>query len=287
MPEPIRPYRWDLVRPDHVGALPAGVPDLWYLDELAVTAARVLARSGDGELHFVGRSGDSVHDLLSGALTDTARLHLLPLSLGSVGSPLLGPMRPGETAQLRANLAGAGVSPAGLAAGGRPVVFTDLVHSGGTFRTFVALLRDWAADDGVAWGEVRRRLRFVGITSREATSPKTWRWQQHADWTADLPASAVQNVSLDGDVWRYFGNWQPKLTRSFTRKRWSAEEARAPRHDDKTREALAEAQAVVAAGRTAAVRDRMVGVLVKEPAIAQPWLRALVTELKLPRQRRA
>ncbi|MGW4489314.1 hypothetical protein ACWEOE_36445 [Amycolatopsis sp. NPDC004368] len=40
------------------------------------------------------------------------------------------------------------------------------------------------------------------------------------------------------------------------------------------------------AGRTAAVRDWLVRTIVKEPAIAQPWLRALVTELKLPGQRK-
>ncbi|WP_239154022.1 hypothetical protein [Amycolatopsis sp. FDAARGOS 1241] len=203
------------------------MPDLWYLDELAECAARVLACGGDGELYFVGRSGDSVHDLLSGALTDTTRLHLLPLSLGWVGSPRLRPMRLDETAQLRANLADAGISPARFTRG-RPVVFTDLVHSGGTFETFVALLRDWASDDGVAWAEVRRRPRFLGITSREATSPKTWRWQQRADWTSDLPASAIRNVSLDGGVWHDLGNPQPKLTRSFTASAWPPRKSARP-----------------------------------------------------------
>ncbi|MEV0072872.1 hypothetical protein [Amycolatopsis sp. NPDC050768] len=285
MTEPNRPHRWDLVRPDQLGSLPAGAPVLWFLDELTACAAKVLARSEDVDLYFVGRSGDSVYDLLSGALTDRSRLHLLPLSLGIIDNPLLGPMRRGETAQLRANLTEAGLSPAALAGGGPPVVLTDLVSSGGTFGCLTGILRQWAEDDGAAWPEVRRRLRFLGITLRRATSPKTWRWHQHAGWTAGLPAGAVSNVSLDANVWSYFGNWQPKLTRSFTRERWGAEDARAPQHDDKAREALAEALAVVAAGRTAEVRDQMVHEIVKEPAIAQPWLRALVTELKLPRPR--
>lgn len=273
------------MRPDQLGSLPAGAPVLWFLDELATCAAKVLARSEDGDLYFVGRSADSVYDLLSGALTDRSRLRLLPWSLGMADHALLGPMRPGETAQLRANLADAGLSPAALAGGGPPVVLTDLVSSGGTFGCLTRILRQWAEDDGVAWPEVRRRVRFLGITLRRKTSPKTWRWHQHADWTAGLPTSASRNVSLDANVWSYFGNWQPKLTRSFTRVRWGAEDARAPRHDDKAREALAEALAVVAAGRTAGVRDRMVREIVKEPAIAQRWLRDLVTELKLPRPR--
>ncbi|WP_432852286.1 hypothetical protein ACQPXB_14800 [Amycolatopsis sp. CA-161197] len=284
MTEPNRPHRWDLVRPDQLGSLPTGAPVLWFLDELTACAAKVLARSEDGDLFFVGRSADSVYDLLSGALTDRSRLRLLPLSLGMVGDT--DPLAGAEAAQLRANLTDAGLSPAALAGGGAPVVFTDLVHSGSTFRTLVHLLRTWAADEDVAWVEVRRRMRFLSITWRYDTSPKTWRWHQHADWTAELPASAVRNVSLDGDVWAYFGNTQPKLTRSFSREKWGAEDARAPRHDDKTREALAEALAVVAAGRTPEVRDRLVHGIVKEPAIARPWLRALVTELKLPAPRR-
>ncbi|WP_326833941.1 hypothetical protein VSH64_03235 [Amycolatopsis rhabdoformis] len=287
MTEPNRPYRWDLVRPDRLGALPSGAPELWFLRELTDCAAKVLARSEDGDLYFVGRSADSVYDLLSGALTDRGRLRLLPLSLGLVDNPLLGPLTPAETAQLRANFADGGLSPAALAAGGPPVVFTDLVSSGGTFATLLSLLRAWSEDDGVAWVEVRRRLRLIGITWRHEPSPQTWRWHQNTPEIADLTSGAVRNVSLAGSVWHYFGDTQPKLTRSFTRRRWTDDDARAPRHDDKTREALAEALAVVAAGRTAAVRDRLVRTMVKEPAIAQPWLRALITELKLPRQRKA
>jgi hypothetical protein len=73
VPEPIRPFRWDLVRPDQLGSLLDGVevPQLFFLDGLVECAARVLAQCGDGELYFVGRSVDSLYDLLSGALADT------------------------------------------------------------------------------------------------------------------------------------------------------------------------------------------------------------------------
>jgi hypothetical protein len=68
--EPNRPFRWDLVRPDHLGTLLDSIPepDLWFLGELIDCAAKVVARSEDGELSFVGRSVDSVFDLLGGAL---------------------------------------------------------------------------------------------------------------------------------------------------------------------------------------------------------------------------
>ena len=79
------PFRWDLVSPDQLGSLLAGVgePDLWFLDSLVTCAGKVLARGGDGDLFFVGRSLDSMFDLLSGALTGVAaapEVHWLPLS---------------------------------------------------------------------------------------------------------------------------------------------------------------------------------------------------------------
>ncbi|MFG1813094.1 hypothetical protein ACGFIF_04935 [Kribbella sp. NPDC049174] len=47
--EPIRPFRWDLVRPDRLGSLLDGVEesDLFFLDDL-IDRAGVLAQCGDG-----------------------------------------------------------------------------------------------------------------------------------------------------------------------------------------------------------------------------------------------
>ncbi len=285
--EPIRPFRWDLVRPDHLGSLLDGIPepDLWFLDELTDCAAKVLARSGNGELYFVGRSADSVFDLLGGALPDPRRLHSLPLSTGWMNHPLLGALRPAEVAQLRANLAAHGLAPETLARGTRPVTFVDVVSSGGTFGHLVGILRGWTADARGNWPAVRRRIRIVGLTWRVPTSPKTRRWHQHAAWVRDLPAGSIRNVSVEPGVLSYLANDQPKLTPSFRRDRWAAEDVREPAHDHRTRRALAEAVAVVEAGRSPAVRKRLVRGLTREPAIAEPWLRDLV-RLLLPRASR-
>jgi hypothetical protein len=58
------PFRWDLVMPDQLGSLSAGTapPDLWYLDDLVACASKVLARSGNGDLVFVGRSLARMYD---------------------------------------------------------------------------------------------------------------------------------------------------------------------------------------------------------------------------------
>ncbi|HEY3467253.1 MAG TPA: hypothetical protein VGL47_19135 [Amycolatopsis sp.] len=274
-----RPFRWDLVRPDQVGTLldNAEEPHLWFLDDLTTCTAKVLARCADGELHFVGRSLDSMHDLLGGALERTswrARVHQLPLSLKATGD-----LEPPDVKLLRENLAAAGITPFSLARGTRPTVFADLVCDGDTFTELYRQLRDWIDEDREAWHVIRRKLRFVGVTSRQPTRPDAWRWQEGVTWTGELPAAAVRNVSLSPAVWSYFGDHQAKLTPSFPRQRWTDETVRIPDHGKATRRALAEAFALVDAGRSASVRERLVRTIVGEPARGEPWLRALVTEL--------
>ncbi|WP_410673060.1 hypothetical protein [Amycolatopsis sp. cmx-4-68] len=275
-----RPFRWDLVRPDQVGTLldDTEQPHLWFLDDLTVCAAKVLARSGNGDLHFVGRSLDSMYDLLGGALERTSwhdRRHQLPLSL----KPRWG-LGSRDVKLLRENLAEAGITPYALARGTRPAVFVDLVYEGDTFTELYLQLRRWIDEEREAWSVIRRKLRFAGVTLRQPTKPDAWRWQEDVSWPRELPAAAVRNVSLTPDVWYYFGNRQPKLTPSFPRQRWTDETVRTPDHGKATRRALAEGFALVAAGRSAGVRERLVRTITAEPAIAEPWLRALVTELR-------
>jgi hypothetical protein len=275
-----RPFRWDLVRPDQVGTLldDTEKPRLWFLADLTTCTAKVLARCGDGELHFVGRSLDSMHDLLGGALEQTSwqeRVHQLPVSL----KPRHGFGRR-DVRLLRENLAAAGITPHTLARGTRPTVFVDLVYEGDTFTELYVQLRDWIDEDREAWHVIRRKLRFLGVTLRQPIRPDAWRWQEDVAWTRELPAAAVRNVSLARDVWFYFGNDQPKLTPSFPRQRWTDETVRTPDHGKATRRALAEAFALVDAGRSTVVRDGLVRTISAEPAIAGPWLRALVTELR-------
>jgi hypothetical protein len=266
-----------------VGTTP---PDLWFLDDLVACAGKVLARSGNGDLVFVGRSLDSMFDLLSGALADRAgqrQLRRLPLSFQRPGTgswrrwrrrPLTG----AERAQARRIPTAVDVIPHGLARRTRPVTFVDVVHRGSTFTDLFDLLRTWIDEQRQPWPIIRRKVRFVGVTSRTKTSPNAYRWQQHATWTRQLPARAVLNVSLHPWVWSYFGDHQVKLTRSFRPEQWLAD-ADGPDHDERTRQALAEAAAsspTAAADPAAMQLARVIG---GEPALAQPWLRTLVTAL--------
>jgi hypothetical protein len=286
--EPGVPFRWDLFTPDHLGSMidDSVTPDLWFLPELVACAGKVLARSGGGDLVFVGRSLDSMFDLLGGALSgidDAPRLSRLPFSFYRP-FVLAGrrwrrrSLTPSEVQQARRILSSVGADPDALASRARPLTFVDVVNVGGTFTELFALLSDWLDERPGAWNAARLKLRFVGVTTQEKTSPKTFRWQQHEDWPQRLPARSVMNVSLDPSVWSHLGNHQIKLTRSFRPDRWLAEDP-GPDRDQRTREALAEAVAIVEYGRSPEGRRAITAAISGEPALREPWLRSLVSHL--------
>lgn len=277
--EPRRPFRGDLSRDEQLGTLPGDTrPE--EIPELTECAAKVLARSADGDLFFVDRYPDSLHDLLSGVLADTphlSRLHRLPLSLHGTGGRDL---TPDERVQLRADLTASGITPAGMAARERPLVLVDLVHDGTTFGHLHRELRAWIDEERVAWNVIRRGLRYLGITVRHHTGPHTRRWQQHAEWTRELPASSVGNVSVPGPLWRYLGDRRGTIEPPFRRAHRADPGAAAPRHDDHPREALGEAPSLRDHGLTRRARARVHRALTTEPAFRDPWLRTLAHTLR-------
>ncbi|MEO3809014.1 hypothetical protein ABGB17_08420 [Sphaerisporangium sp. B11E5] len=277
---PYQPFRWDLVRRDQLGSLLDGVAEFEppFLEALVECAAKILARSGDGDLYFVGRSADSVFDLLSGMLAGTSRpgrVRLLPFSYRYET-----PLRPYEVRQLRVDLEAMKVSPYKMARRDRPIVFADLVYGGHTFGHLYDLLRDWIAEEREQWDVIRLKLRFLGITARRRASPDTWRWWQDAGWPAELPRSAIANVSVPGVVWSYLGDHQEKIAPSFRRALWDDESVTEPRHTEQVTTALAEAVAYVERGRSPEVRAAMARHLAAEPTFTQPWLRRLAREIR-------
>lgn len=79
-------------------------------------------------------------------------------------------------------------------------------------------------------------------------------------------------------TWSYFGDHQIKLTQSYRPERWLAE-APGPDRDERTRQALAEAVALVAYYRSSPGRRALARAVGRKPALDQPWLRTLVTRL--------
>lgn len=283
------PFRWDLVTPDRLGSLLDGTtdPNLWFADSLIGCASKVIARSGGGDPYFVGRSLDSMFDLLGGAFAGLATapgLHRLPFSFERPAVEVTArnwatrPLAPAEIGTARDLLSAVGLAPQALVRRTSPAAFVDVAARGRTFTELFTLLRDWIAEERVPWDVARTKIRFVGVTSRTKTSPNTFRWQQHLDWTSRLPARAIVNVSLDPTVWSYLANSQVKLTRSYRPDRWLAA-ADGPARDERTRQALAEAVALDRYGRTPTARRLMAAGLDGEPALDQAWLRTLQADL--------
>lgn len=146
------PFRWDLITPDQLGSLldNTETPDLWFLDDLVACTGKVLARSRNGDLVFVGRSLDSMFDLLGGVFTGSTgvqQLYRLPLSFQRRGISLgrrwrRRPLTPAEAAQGRRYLETVELTPYALARRDRPAVLIDVVHEGETFTEVFTLIRD-------------------------------------------------------------------------------------------------------------------------------------------------
>jgi hypothetical protein len=284
------PFRWDVRRREQLGRLlqaPLPKRPYWYiptrfrdlLPGVRTCSARVLARAGDARLVFVGRSPENLFDYLTGALADTPwadRCDLLSVSMQGgldwVPAPALRALRQQHIAF--------GLHPAAIASAPRPVAFVDLVSSGGTFGQLSAFLSRWARDEGVDVHAVRRRLRWIGITSRGKNSPNTWRWFQRVDWAADYPRSALRGVSVDYWFWSWLGNHQDKTMPSNTYDRWGTEDLAHPEHAPERLEALRVAYKLHEIARRRDERERFVAELVQRPEMREPWLRSLVVALR-------
>lgn len=280
------PFRWDLTRRNQLGTLLEGEPAATYsafLDHLLTCCSRVVAFAGDSDLIFVGRSPESVFDHLSGLLFDSPwfdRLDLLHFSMRFREESEIRKEHPEAVAAMRAYLERLGLHPEGLATRSRPAAFIDLVASGDTFGRLTTFLHNWAQDIGYDWNAVRRRIRLVGITERTKTSPKTWRWQQHATWLPLLGKGAVKNVSIPFDLWNYLGNYQDKVSLSYTPSRWGDPALSSPTRDERQLKALRLAFEVFELGRERERREQFVSLLVRERAMQYGWFRMLVQELR-------
>jgi hypothetical protein len=222
------PFRWNLTNRTNLGSLVRGEKAEAYDDffsQLLSCCSRVLAFADDSDLIFVGRSPESIFDHLSGLLFDTSwfdRLGLLQFSMRRQDEGEINRRYPNAIMAMREYLRHLQLDPPALITRARPVSFIDLVLTGDTFSRLISVLHSWSKDSSVEWNAVRRKLRLIGITERTKTSPKTWRWHQHAEWTTVLQRGSIKNVSIPRELWEYLGGCQFKVTRSFTPARWGA-----------------------------------------------------------------
>jgi hypothetical protein len=278
------PFRWDLARQEQLGRLiegPMAESYAAFLDDLRDCCARVVAFCGNADLVFIGRSPESIFDYLSGLLSDTSWADRCTLFLFSMRCALRGDTAPSPSAlgAIRDQFRSADIGPEQLLRRPRPVAFVDIVYTGETLGNFVGLLLAWTREIRADEAAVKGKMRFVGITMREKTSPKTWRWQQHVAWARAFP-SAIMNVSVPFRLYRYLGDDQEKVTPSNTPGRWGEESLRRPPRDPRHLKALRLAYHLYCLGRTPEHRRAFAGRLTDQPAMRESWFRNLVQEMK-------
>lgn len=304
---PIYPFRWDITSRSQLGRL-IGTPSddrdawleweevtsnayrwssaysyAWFLNELSLCAARVLALCDDSDPCFVGRSPESLFDYLSGLLFSTSwaeRLSLLHFSMYGKTEDNITASYPGAIEEMRNYLSWLELSPQALARRKRAVTLVDIVATGRTLSSLVGLIFNWCHQIGFDWSAVQRKIRIVGLTERTETSPKTWRWQQHAEWTALLQKGTIKNVSVPVPLFHFLGAGQPKTTESHVPQRWGDSQVTGPIHNQQRLRALRIAAALFDDGRSNAQRLQFASELSRRPAMQHAWFRSLIGELK-------
>ena len=307
------PFRWDVSRLECLGSFlrqDNGNPtseaqfQRWYrpnydgfFHDLLDCAARTVALAGDADLMFVGRSPESLFDLLSGFLDGTRwreRLALLHFSTGSMDMKTVRREHPQELRAFRAYLDSLGVSPRKLIYRERPAALVDLVCSGNTMEQLLELLHDWAVEQNADWDAVRRNLRVVAIVKKDDEQPPRPRWRQRRDrrdasyfsyaWYTDRALieafrrrGQVREVAVSSQLWEFLGDWQAKVTPSYSPELWGSSESARPCHAFEHLEGVRAARALYEAGCTPRVRAQFVRRLTAETAAMQePWFRTLV-----------
>lgn len=294
------PFRWNIAHREQLGTLLEGEISASYnkfVDNLLACAAQAIGLAGDSDLVFLGRSPESLYDVLSALLMGTSwqkRLTLLPFSKGNEYSEaeVARRKRPEALAPLRAYLHSYGLSPAKLIVRERPVAVVDLVCNGTTMHQFLLLIRDWALEEKVDWPSVKRKLRVVAIVRQddqkrprwkmEREGRTTWRWHKDADWIGELlDRGALREAAISRSLWEYLGDNQIKTAPSFSPQCWGTDEAAKPCHKEHHLTALRSARQLFEIGLTKTSRAQFAAFLAShEIGMRSVYCRGLVTELR-------
>ncbi|HSK75213.1 MAG TPA: hypothetical protein VLQ45_02050 [Thermoanaerobaculia bacterium] len=282
-----KPFRWNIKRREQLGGLVEGSPVEIFpglIPGLRHASARILALSEDSDLVFVGRSPESFFDYLSGMLHGTSwagRLCLLNVSMRHRSLAEIREQYPEALPATYEHFQDLGLSPERIASRERKVALVDLVDTGSTFGALTDLLLDWARRTGCDENAVRRQLRFVGVTIRTQTSPKTVRWHQQdqAAWVREFRPSAIKNVSIPLDLWSYLGNSQRKVARTNPPEHWGEDFMLEPPRESYHLQAVPLARYLFYRARSREERKAFAARLAKDPAMSRAWYRALALEL--------
>ncbi|HKD74291.1 MAG TPA: hypothetical protein VKB76_02300, partial [Ktedonobacterales bacterium] len=256
-----------------------------FILELLDCAVKCLACSDNADLYFVGRSPESIYDLLSGILRGTSwtgRVHLLHFSMRYDEEAEVRREYPGAVEALRAYLCTLNLSPQQIIASEHGVAFSDIVASGSTLGNLVRILYHWCKDARCDWRAIKAKLRVVAIVEREKPTPHAWRWWQQ-DTATCVPLlwrQAITNIAVSGSFFHYLGAKQQKTTISYTPERWATGEASHPAHHTGHLEALRLALHIYETGRETPLRRAFAHQMAHERAMRYAWFRSLAHEIK-------
>jgi len=240
----MKPFRWNLTKQEQLGTLLDGDRATAYtgfFDELQECAAKLVVAAKPYDFVFVGRSPESIFDFLTGAFETTPyERKLVHLNISNRFKSIN--QIKGEMAfnfeGLKTHFKELSLSPSDIVRHDSGVCFIDLVYSGGTYEQLFFFLEDWCNEEKEDFNAMKKKMRFLGITSRTKNSPNTWRWQQHADWVKAHPQVSVKNVSVSPHLWSYLGDRQDKVEKPNTPQKWGSDSLLLPPRGEKNLRAL-------------------------------------------------
>lgn len=280
----MKPFRWNLKKREQLGSLLDGEKGsvvLHYLDELRECAAKVLARSDQRNLIFVGRSPENIFDYLSGVLQNTSwEYNIENLNISNRFKKIadIANQLPESYKSLKQHCELLHLSPAQLISSETGVCFVDLVSEGNTFDRLFEFYDRWCAEEKADLASVWKKLRFLGITIRTKNSPNTWRWYQHADWITNNRDLTAQSISIDHEFWSHMGDYQPKTINPNPPEKWNDESILSPPRSENRLEGLRVAYEIYQFGLSD--KENFSKELAKLQEYKEPWLRKLSLEIK-------
>jgi hypothetical protein len=280
-----QPFRWDITKREQLGRLvhgPQAEPYPGFFEDFQACCSRVVAFCDNADLVFVGRSPESIFDHLSGLLADTSwasRCSLLNISM-RFSPAVIRRYYPGAIYAVRQQFDSLGLSPLQIIARDRPVALVDLIDTGSTLGNITGLLLDWGRELRCDETALKEKLRFIGITARMKTSPKTWRWQQHVEWAKDFRTRRIKSVSVPWILWAFLIEIKPKVAQMNPPWRWGDEALAEPPRDEESLQALRLALQLYGTGCERDTRLDFATRLSAEPAMKHTWFRSLIIELR-------
>lgn len=280
----MKPFRWNLKKREQLGGLLVDDKSsivLGYLDDLRECSAKVLARSDQRKLIFVGRSPENIFDYLSGIFQNTSweyKIDNLNISNRFKKIADIAKELPESYKSLKQHCELLHLSPQQLISSEAGICFVDLVSEGNTFDRLFEFYDRWCREENADSASVWKKLRFLGITSRKKNSPNTWRWYQHADWITSNRDLTAQSISIDRYFWSHMGDYQPKTINSNSPEEWSDESILSPPRSEKRLEALRIAYEIYKFGLSDKLNFSKE--LAKLQEYKEPWLRKLSLEIK-------